>query len=75
VSLEELRGELEELTAEEMMIVDENSEYLGVPRLLLMENAGRSVADVIEQRVGIKGKRIVIVAGRRWLRNRSSHRV
>jgi len=64
VSLEELRGELEELTAEEMMIVDENSEYLGVPRLLLMENAGRSVADVIEQRVGIKGKRIVRVAGR-----------
>jgi NAD(P)H-hydrate epimerase len=64
MSLEELRGELEELTAEEMMIVDENSEYLGVSRLLLMENAGRSVADVIEQRVGIKDKRIVIVAGR-----------
>jgi len=64
VSLEELRGELEELTAEEMMIVDENSEYLGVPRLLLMENAGRSVADVIEQRTGIKGKKIVVVAGR-----------
>ena len=64
MSLEELRGELEELTAEEMMIVDENSEYLGVPRLLLMENAGRSVADVIEQRTGIKGKKIVVVAGR-----------
>jgi len=64
VSLEELRGELEELTAGEMMIVDENSEYLGVPRLLLMENAGRSVADVIEQRTGVKGKKIVVVAGR-----------
>jgi NAD(P)H-hydrate epimerase len=64
MSLEELRGELEELTAEEMMIVDENAEYLGVSRLLLMENAGRSVADVIEKRVGIRGKRVVIVAGR-----------
>ena len=64
MSSEELRGELDELTAEEMMIVDENSEYLGVPRLLLMENAGRSVADVIEQRIGVKGKRIVVVAGR-----------
>ncbi|MDH5816134.1 MAG: NAD(P)H-hydrate dehydratase [Candidatus Nezhaarchaeota archaeon] len=60
----ELRGELEELTAEEMMIVDENAEYLGVSRLLLMENAGRSVAEVIEQRIGVKGKKIIIVAGR-----------
>lgn len=59
-----LRGELEELTAEEMMIVDENAEYLGVSRLLLMENAGRSVAEVIEKRVGVKEKKIVIVAGR-----------
>ncbi|MEM0232471.1 MAG: NAD(P)H-hydrate dehydratase [Candidatus Nezhaarchaeales archaeon] len=47
-----------------MMIVDENAEYLGVSRLLLMENAGRSIAEVVEQKVGIKDKKIVIVAGR-----------
>ncbi|MEM4575865.1 MAG: NAD(P)H-hydrate dehydratase [Candidatus Nezhaarchaeales archaeon] len=59
-----LRGEFEELTAEEMMIIDENSEYFGVSRLLLMENAGRSVVEAIEQRVGIKGKKVAIVVGK-----------
>ncbi|MHC1628208.1 MAG: NAD(P)H-hydrate dehydratase [Candidatus Nezhaarchaeales archaeon] len=62
--VEDIRGELDEVTAEEMAIIDENSEYLGVPRLLLMENAGRSVAEIIEQKVGVKNKKIVIVAGR-----------
>ncbi|MCS7139140.1 MAG: NAD(P)H-hydrate dehydratase [Candidatus Nezhaarchaeota archaeon] len=60
----DVRGELDEVTAEEMAIIDENAEYLGVSRLLLMENAGRSVAEVIERKLGIRGKKIVIVAGR-----------
>ncbi len=64
MSIESIRGELDEVTAEEMAIIDENSEYLGVPRILLMENAGRSVAEVIERRIGLKDKKIVIVAGR-----------
>ncbi|RLF22832.1 MAG: bifunctional ADP-dependent NAD(P)H-hydrate dehydratase/NAD(P)H-hydrate epimerase [Thermoprotei archaeon] len=59
-----LRGELDEVTAEEMAIIDENSEYMGVPRILLMENAGRSVAEVIEKKRGLVGKKIVIIAGR-----------
>jgi NAD(P)H-hydrate epimerase len=37
----------QELTADEMTILDINSEYRGVPRTQLMLNAGKSVADEI----------------------------
>ena len=45
-----------------MKILEENSEYLGVPRILLMENAGRSVADVVKERVK-ENSSVVVVAG------------
>lgn len=52
------------ITPEEMAIADENSEYLGVPRLLLMENAGRAIADVTKERLKKNQKnKVVIVAG------------
>ncbi|MEM3436992.1 MAG: NAD(P)H-hydrate dehydratase [Nitrososphaerales archaeon] len=52
------------ITPEEMAIADENSEYLGVPRLLLMENAGRAIADVVKERLKKNQKsKVVIVAG------------
>jgi NAD(P)H-hydrate epimerase len=39
-------------------------ETLGIPGLILMENAGRNTADVIVERLGgAVGKRVVIVAG------------
>jgi NAD(P)H-hydrate epimerase len=41
------------------MILDRNSEYLGVSTLQLMENAGRSIAEEITVRFG-KGSEIVI---------------
>lgn len=41
------------------MIVDRNSEYLGVSTLQLMENAGRAVADEIASRFG-SGSSVVI---------------
>jgi len=48
----------------DLAIIDENSEYLGVPRLLLMENAGRVVADVVKENLRkIQGKKIVVFAG------------
>ena len=31
----------------DMMVVDFNAEYLGIPRLSLMENAGRALAHEI----------------------------
>lgn len=37
------------ITPEEMNIVDGNCEYLGIPRILLMENAGKSVAEEVSR--------------------------
>lgn len=50
------------LTSLETMILDRNSEYLGVSTLQLMENAGRSVADEITARFGA-GSSVVIYGG------------
>jgi hydroxyethylthiazole kinase-like uncharacterized protein yjeF len=44
------------------MILDRNSEYLGVSTLQLMENAGRSIADEITARFG-KGSSVIIYGG------------
>ena len=44
------------------MILDRNSEYLGVSTLQLMENAGRAVSDEITNRFG-KGSTVVIYGG------------
>ncbi len=49
-------------TVEEMVAIDINSEYLGVSRLLLMENAGAEIARSIKEKMNIKDKKIVIVA-------------
>lgn len=50
------------LNSLETMILDRNSEYLGVSTLQLMENAGRSIAEEITARFG-KGSEIVIYGG------------
>ena len=52
----------EYITSKEMLVAEINSEYLGVPRLELMENAGRAIADAIRKRYD-RGT-ITIVAGR-----------
>ena len=51
------------ITPDEMRTIEERAERLGVSRLLMMENAGKSVADFIESRFGARGKRIAIIAG------------
>jgi hydroxyethylthiazole kinase-like uncharacterized protein yjeF len=53
-------------TAEEMQRCDRAAiTKVGIPSILLMENAGRSVADVIEEEFGIvSGKLIYIVCGK-----------
>lgn len=51
------------MTSGEVRIADLNAEFLGVPRLLLMENAGRSVADAICNRVKVEGKKIAVFCG------------
>jgi len=55
----------EPMTSEEVAILDENSEYLGVSTLCLMENAGKEVANFVSEKHGnsVEGKRIVVFAG------------
>jgi len=50
------------LTSLDVMILDRNSEYLGVSTLQLMENAGRAVSDEITARFG-KGSTVIIYGG------------
>ena len=50
------------LTAKEMRAVEMNSEYLGVSKLQLMENAGRVIASAVIERFG-KNPEIVIICG------------
>jgi hydroxyethylthiazole kinase-like uncharacterized protein yjeF len=50
------------LTAREMGAVEKNAAYLGVPTQLLMENAGRSVADEVKRRFK-PGSKVTVVSG------------
>ena len=52
----------EALTTREMRAVEMNTEYLGVSRLQLMENAGRIIADAIKRRFNL-GTRVTVVCG------------
>ncbi len=52
----------EYLTVSEMVVVEMNSEYLGVSTQMLMEAAGRSVADETARRLK-PGSRVVVVSG------------
>jgi len=52
------------ITPEEMDRIDRESERLGVPRILLMENAGRAVAEYVRNRLrDPAGRLVVVVAG------------
>ena len=53
----------EPLSAEEARALDLNAEHLGVSRQLLMESAGKAVADEVARRVKVEGARVVVVAG------------
>ncbi len=54
---------MEIISVEDMRIADENSEYLGVPGSLLMENAGRGILENILKRRKVKGSSIIILSG------------
>ena len=52
------------ISSREMRILDENCSFLGLPPSLLMENAGRAVADEVSRLLGgLEGRRVVVVAG------------
>lgn len=52
-----------EISSEEMAIQDVNSEYLGIPRYLLMENAGSQIASYCSTLLTKKDAKIAIFCG------------
>ncbi|HEX69137.1 MAG TPA: NAD(P)H-hydrate epimerase, partial [Candidatus Bathyarchaeota archaeon] len=54
---------METITSQEMKALELNSEYFGVSRLQLMENAGKSVADEISSRFRPEETKIAIFCG------------
>ncbi len=58
-------GDVDGISVEDMRAFEVNGVWLGVPLSLLMENAGRAVADYVEHRLGgVRGKRIAVLAGK-----------
>lgn len=54
----------ETITSDEMTMVDENSEFMGVRRIVLMENAGSAVArNVVSFFEDVRGKKILVLCG------------
>jgi NAD(P)H-hydrate epimerase len=51
------------ITTEEMRILELNAEYLGVTHSMLMQNAGREVARIVEKTSKVDGKHIAIICG------------
>jgi NAD(P)H-hydrate epimerase len=51
------------ITPDEMRAIEERAERMGVSRLLLMESAGKAVADYVETKMGAAGRKVVVVAG------------
>jgi len=52
------------ITSSEMAAIDENAEWLGIPRKLLMENAGAWVARIAYQWLGgLSGRKMVVFCG------------
>ncbi|KYK20784.1 hypothetical protein AYK24_03610 [Thermoplasmatales archaeon SG8-52-4] len=51
------------ISSEEIKVLDKNSEYYGVPTNLLMENAGKGVADFVINTIKPKNKEILLFCG------------
>ncbi len=47
----------------EMRVLDRNAEYFGASIAVLMENAGRAVAERAQKEFAVEGKRVVVVCG------------
>lgn len=51
------------ITYKEMCILDINSEYFGVPRAKLMENAGKRIFEALKERFKLRNKKIGVFCG------------
>ncbi|MDH7507587.1 MAG: NAD(P)H-hydrate epimerase, partial [Candidatus Thermoplasmatota archaeon] len=47
----------------EIKVLDINAEYYGVPTSVLMENAGKAVADFVDKKLKPKNKEIIVFCG------------
>ncbi len=52
------------LTADEVHVSDINSEFYGTSTKVLMENAGKGVADLVKKEIGEEGKKILVFCGK-----------
>ncbi len=53
------------ITSAQMNAIDANCEYLGLPRLQLMENAGIAIAQAVSDKIGDEQKNnVILIAGR-----------
>jgi NAD(P)H-hydrate epimerase len=51
------------VTADEMRAIERESDARGVTYAMMMENAGRSVADAIRRRLDVAGKTVLVLVG------------
>lgn len=51
------------LPFKEITVLDRNSEFHGVPTIKLMENAGEAVANVLEKKFDLEGKKVLVICG------------
>ena len=51
------------ITGKEIKVLDQNADYYGVPTHKLMENAGKGIADYINNHLKPKNKKILILCG------------
>ncbi len=49
------------LTGKEIHVLDINSEFYGIPTIILMENAGKNIADFINIKLKLKEKNIMVL--------------
>ena len=54
---------MEMLEFKEIAVLDKNAQYLDVPTFILMENAGMGVAKLIQERMDITNKSVVLFCG------------
>ncbi|MBC7289652.1 MAG: NAD(P)H-hydrate epimerase, partial [Armatimonadetes bacterium] len=52
------------VTSEQMRTIDQEAAKRGLPTVVLMENAGRSVAEAVQEAFGCPDTRVLVLAGR-----------
>ena len=51
------------ITSDEMKIIEDKAEKLGISKLILMENAGNNIVNYIKKNIKVKRKKIIIISG------------